>query len=96
MSIYKPEKEPCQVCGRIDLLYGAPFPLAPDIPVCPDCIETVQQKAGCTHWEGLCLQCPLWPGHFEEDYCPRKPFPLKLIGYDPNVTYVKPRQLTLF
>ena len=96
MSVFKLQKELCPVCGLDRVLYGAPFHFAPDLLVCPDCIDAIWHKSGCGHWEEGCCDCPLWTDGYGDDSCQRKPFPLKLIGYDPNVVYERPRQLNLF
>ena len=95
MNQHKEELTPCPVCGKERSLGFAPFPFEPDIPICADCLDAVWRKAGCAHWEDGCCGCPLWNDGYGEWSCDRKPFPLHLIGYDPDVVYIKSTQLEM-
>ena len=95
MSVFKPEKDPCQVCGKERALNHMPFLTEPDLAICADCLDKIWNKAGCSHWEEGCCDCPLWIDGYGDGSCRRKPFPLKLIGYDPSKVYTKAEQPNL-
>ena len=88
--------QPCPVCGTSSPLYSMPFELVPDIFICEGCVEQVMDKAGCAHWEGCCETCPLFQETGVDDFCQRRPFPLRIIRYGPSMTYRKPVQFGLF
>jgi len=85
--------ELCPVCGKDRTLSYAPFDFDPQLPICPDCQDRIYHAAGCAQQED-CEDCPSY-GTQSDFLCYRGPFALREIGYDPNVVYLKPKQLSL-
>lgn len=90
----------CPMCGHERLLWRPLFPLIPAIEVCAECVEAVLTSAGCAQWAS-CHECPLYRDGAGDDKCGREPFPLHLMGYDPERAYrrplapYRPRQLAM-